>query len=141
MDWEKETAASLEKALAKYDRIILIDGRYMGDRSVHVEDAMEQFKNLLQELTAMREIEKRILILMAGDKEESHSWNRGIDFSNIVWLSVTEDEMSAALKLYHLYEFSNRILVISSSTCTGSLLNYASTGVLTVKEALDAFLR
>lgn len=53
---------------------------------------------------------------------------------------VPEDEMTDVIGLYGLYEFSDKVSVISESTQYGSLYNYVKIGLLTKEEMVDALL-
>jgi len=49
-------------------------------------------------------------------------------------------EIEEILKLYHMYEFSNRLQIIGKNKQYGSLLNYLDTGILTETEVFEAIL-
>lgn len=53
---------------------------------------------------------------------------------------VSRKEMREILELYYMYEFSDRVQIISSGHRFGTLLNYVDTGLLTFDEAIEAFL-
>lgn len=49
-------------------------------------------------------------------------------------------EMEQLKELYFMYEFSDRLLMVSVETQFGSLLNYFNTGILTEEQAVEALL-
>lgn len=53
---------------------------------------------------------------------------------------VTRREIDEFLELYHMYDFSDRVLVISDYDQYGSLFNYVKNGILTKQEMVDALL-
>lgn len=48
--------------------------------------------------------------------------------------------MDEFLKLYNMYEFSNRVQLISLSSQYASMFNYLSSGILTEDEFIEALL-
>ena len=48
--------------------------------------------------------------------------------------------MRSIMSLYNLYDFSDKVVVISDSTQYGSLFNYVNTGVLSSDEMVKALL-
>lgn len=115
-------AARLEKALEEFDRIVLIEGN----------GSSREFLRLFEDPQNFQNIQNRILILsVLEDKRKG----------NVVWQQAAEQEIEDMLKLYFLYEFSNRVIALSSRCCFGSLLDFVETGVLTEREALMALLR
>lgn len=48
--------------------------------------------------------------------------------------------MSELLKLYNMYEFSNRVRLIRESSQYASMFHYLSTGLLTEDELIEALL-
>lgn len=53
---------------------------------------------------------------------------------------ITTEQMDEVLKIYRLYDFSNKIAVISEEVQYGSLFNYVKNGILTAEEMVDAIL-
>ncbi len=49
-------------------------------------------------------------------------------------------EMEELLSLYRLYEFSDKVTVISETTQYGGLINYVKNGLFTPEEMVDAIL-
>ncbi len=53
---------------------------------------------------------------------------------------VPKKTMSDIMSIYRMYDFSDKISVISEPDQYGSLFNYVKTGILTEKEMVDALL-
>lgn len=53
---------------------------------------------------------------------------------------VSKDVVEKAVNMYHMYDFSDKVFVISDSDQYGSLFNYVKTGILTAQEMVDALL-
>ena len=64
-------------------------------------------------------------------------------FHNIksdIYSFVSEEDIETFLSKYYLFEFSDRLIVISNHVQYGSLLNYLNTGLFTKKEIIEALL-
>ena len=53
---------------------------------------------------------------------------------------LTKSEMTTILAVYRMYEFSNRVTIISENDTYGHLFNYVETGILTEEEAIKQWL-
>ena len=53
---------------------------------------------------------------------------------------ISESQMNELLNIIYLYDFSDKVIVISDSSQYGGLLNYVKTGLLTKRELIDALL-
>lgn len=53
---------------------------------------------------------------------------------------IEKKDMDVMIEIYHMYEFADRIIVISDTRQYGSLFNYVKTGILTKQEMMDALL-
>ena len=53
---------------------------------------------------------------------------------------VLREKIDAVLDIYRMYDFSDKVLVVSDSNQYGSLFNYVKTGILTKQEMVDALL-
>lgn len=53
---------------------------------------------------------------------------------------ITSSEMDRLMEYYLLYEFSDKIFVISDSIQYGTIFNYIETGILTNQEVAKALL-
>lgn len=120
--------ARLEKDLEEFDRIILMD----------VQPENRQAAELFYASEALQASSARILILCGGADERQGNVTRR--HATVTWRYVGESERSKLLQIYHMYEFSNRVSVFSQEEGFGGLHNLVRTGVLTVEEAVTAFL-
>ena len=57
-----------------------------------------------------------------------------------IFRSLSNEEREDILNLYFLYEFSDRFILLSESSCYGGLFNYVEAGWLTLNEVFNAFL-
>ena len=53
---------------------------------------------------------------------------------------VLKEVVDKVLNIYRMYDFSDKVFVISDSDQYGSLFNYVKTGILTKQEMVDALL-
>ncbi len=53
---------------------------------------------------------------------------------------VSKEVVDNTIKIYRMYDFSDKIMVLSNSEQYGSLLNYVKNGILTMEEMVDALL-
>lgn len=53
---------------------------------------------------------------------------------------IPQKDMNEVLEMYRMYEFSDKVTVISDTSQYGSLFNYIKTGILTKEEMVDALL-
>ena len=116
-----KTRIRLEKDLEEFDRIILVDEQRV----------KQEFLDAFYESEDLAAACRKILILSGAEDKRK---------GNIVWRHITESEMQDMIKLYHMYEFSNRISLLSWENAFGGLDNLVNTGVLTKEEAIKAFL-
>ena len=116
-----EMRIRLEKDLEEFDKIILVDEHRV----------KQEFLEAFYESEALTAVCKKILILSGTEDKRK---------GNIVWRHITESEVQDIIKLYRMYEFSNRIVLLSWENAFGGLENLVNTGVLTQEEAITAFL-
>lgn len=116
---ETEIVARLQRYLNKEDMVILID---------------TDGSNPLTEILCRSEIPekswKRAVILSAANfprKPGRHSYQ-----------TVSEKEMNMLLKLYRLYEASDKLFLLSDSKNYGSIWNYVNSGLISEEEMLEA---
>ena len=112
----------IEKALEEFDKIILLDRKFMD----------QQLREAFYEEDNFKETDKRILILSERPDKKA---------GNIEWRRVEEEEAEDIIEIYDLYEFSNRIAIVARSQVFGSLWDYVDTGILTREEAVAAVLQ
>ena len=53
---------------------------------------------------------------------------------------ITRKQMDDVLKIYRMYDFSDKVSVISNSIQYGSMFNYVKNGILSKKEMVEALL-
>lgn len=53
---------------------------------------------------------------------------------------VSKEIIDKAIDIYRMYDFSDKVFVISDSDQYGSMFNYLKTGILTKQEMVDALL-
>jgi hypothetical protein len=53
---------------------------------------------------------------------------------------ITQEQMLQFLDLYYLYDFSDKVIVVSDSELYGSLNNYLNTEIITLEEIAEALL-
>ncbi|MBR3516858.1 MAG: hypothetical protein IKO10_11140 [Lachnospiraceae bacterium] len=53
---------------------------------------------------------------------------------------VSREELDAALDLYRLYDFSDKVIVMSDTELYGTLFNYIKTQIITPKELAEILL-
>lgn len=59
----------------------------------------------------------------------------------ITYRQISMEQQTELLKMYHMYEFSDRFRVVSRDSQFGSIWNYVDAGILTEQEALEAIVR
>lgn len=115
MDIKTTTLMEVEKDLEQFDRILLIID--MCDRPFPAGMGA-----------------KNILILSVGTVPLESNLQ-------ITYRQITTEQQAELLKVYHMYEFSDRFRVVSRDSRFGSIWNYVDAGILTEQEALEAFVR
>lgn len=53
---------------------------------------------------------------------------------------VNDSDLEKLFKLYRIYEFSDRVILISKEKNYGDLFNYVNTGLISEREMLEALL-
>jgi len=53
---------------------------------------------------------------------------------------ISKKTMCDIVSMYHMYDFSDKVLLVSNITQYGSLFNYVNTGIFTKQEMVDALL-
>ena len=112
---KRDILTQIEKDLERFDRILLIADMCAGSFPV-ITDA------------------KNILVLSVGTISPDNSLQ-------IAYRQITIEQQAELLKVYHMYEFSDRFRVVSRDSRFGSIWNYVDAGILTEQEALEAFVR
>ena len=99
---------------------------------------------------------KKVLIFDADDLDILHLIYYGLKYQEItdveIWhcieeasdykysTYITRKEMDEILEIYNMYDFSDKVIVVSNSNQYGSLFNYVKTGILTKQEMVDSLL-
>ena len=83
-------------------------------------------------------IRERIHSRNANTIEVWHCIEERIPFSGERLL--TKKQMERVLELYHLYDFSDKVTVLSSNVQYASMVNYVKTGLLTMEGMVEALL-
>lgn len=110
-----------EKYIQEYDKVIVLK------TTLRIVDIFSRI--ISQQET------KKVLLLV-------REWDQGSQLiCGTTIRPITNEEYCGIEKLYHMYEFSDRIHIINDSKQYGGLDNYVSTGLLTEEEALTAWLR
>ena len=95
-----------------------------------------------REITKYSEKIKEILL----KKEKIIICDDGMDLPDEIEIKLNEndklaiikqDEREAILKLYRMYEFTNKLVVLSSGEQYPSILNYYRQGLLSVDEVIE----
>ena len=99
---------------------------------------------------------KKVLIFDADDLDILHLIYDGLKYQEItdveIWHCIEEasdykyltyimrKEMDEILETYNMYDFSDKVIVVSNSNQYGCLFNYVKTGILTKQEMVDSLL-
>lgn len=80
---------------------------------------------------------KDVLILMVdGTAQDLKTNNKNMDIK-----LITSEEYAFIKRVYDMYEFSDRISIVSTSSLYPSIFNYLKTGMLTEEEVFETMLR
>lgn len=123
-DFEERLLKKLEEDLEEYDKIFLVSG------SEGVQG--ELVKGLCSGREAGKQ-KKRILVLSSEKTQAGKA-------ACVTYRQITEEEEERLGRLYFLYEFSDRFLLLSDKGTYGSLFRLIETGLLETEEALEALL-
>ena len=104
----------LEATLKKNKKVILI--------------ASDFFKT--EETLAILDVYKDIKVLSADDRCSQY------DKAKL----ITYDEEQELLDLYHMYEFSDKFLVLENSHQYGSVFHYVDEGLISFEEAIKSLI-
>lgn len=116
---------SLEKYIEGYEKVIIFDCKCK-----KVIDLFNYFINYKD----LGKITSKIVIL------STEKINVTLQSSNVDVCVISKTDLTFLLNIYRMYEFSDRITLISESSQYPSLLNYILTGMLTEEEFIDALL-
>ena len=112
----------VEKYLEEYSSIILFD-----DRNEDINRCEHAFFANGSVLCA----DTKIMVM--GMKND-------VDVDERVYKVIPEQEYNLILWLYRMYEFTDKLRIVSGFSQFGSMLNYLSTGIITQEEYFEALL-
>ena len=119
--------SELEQDIAEFNKVILVYG----------QKAEEGLANALYGYGDIKKADAKVLILSSG-KNCCKCCKESI--SGITWRYITDGKMQDILKLYYLYEFSDRIVLFSQESIFAGMMNFVDTGILTMSELVRALL-
>lgn len=122
----------LEKCIEEYDRILI-----WNICSVKIWDMFLEFCNSDVFDNCK---EKILLAYVITIEHQDDSINTNSADENLEIRKLTGQEYSDILDLYLMYEFSDRVRIISGSSQYAGMMNYVDTGLLTQKELFMALL-
>lgn len=96
--------------------------------------------NFNEIVNVIKILENNDKIIIADDSERIKSMC--INSNDIKYYVIDKNSIDANIicSLYSLYDFSDKVTVISDSTQFGGIQNFISTGLLTPSEAVKAVL-
>lgn len=110
----------IEGYIQEYDSVFVLNVRILKNKTIPQE--ISKYSG------------KKILLLMKN--QEIGNMPEG----NIVMRKISDKEYRSIEELYYMYEFSDRIHLLTDSTQYGSLDNYILNGILTEEEAFAALM-
>lgn len=111
----------IEGYINEYDCILIFDVR---------EFEIHQLFSAFCESEALRQTDKKVMVMAAADAVPVNGQYR----------KITQEEYESIYEIYSMYEFSDRIQIISQNSQYASMLNYIKTGILTMEEMFEAWL-
>lgn len=118
--YKDELIEEIEKNIEQYDRILISHSR---------EEETDQLVRNFVKSEALQNTTKKVILY--GDCE---------NFGNVPFREISQSEYEKIVAFYRLYEFSDRVKVISASNQYGSMRNYLSNGILSQEEYFEALL-
>lgn len=112
----------IEGYINKYKKIIVFDDR---------QSDIAKLKDDLFYSTIIENVHKNNLFI--GTKNVS-------DLRNVTYVDISDDEMGELLSIYRLYEYTDKIRLVSSDNQYGTMINYLSVGIMTKEEYFNALL-
>lgn len=112
-----ERVCSLDCVIIKRDKVIVFDHDDIDILSILCDGLRD------------RKIEN---VVICQNIEES--------FNCEVSTYVTRQEMGEILEVYRMYDFSDKVFVVSDSNQYGSIFNYVRNGIMTKQEMAEALL-
>lgn len=118
---EQKVLENIDKYISEFEHVIIFDTRDQG---------IKKLVDLLFSSEILKYGSKRILII-------------GVDnfyIDNSSYMAITENEYRIIQNYFNMYEFSDRLCIVSPTSQYGSMLNYLYTGLITEEEYLEALL-
>lgn len=112
----------IEKCIEKYDYILVFNDK---------DTDIEGIKSELLQSDILKNYSKKYLFMGMNDLKVS---------DDIDYMTISVKEYEEIFSLYRMYEFTDKLRFVSSSTQFGSMLNYLSTGIITKQEYFKALL-
>jgi hypothetical protein len=106
----------IENLINSYDAVIVCSG-------TNSKTLLLEFAGSLKEYTA------KVILVTTNEIETDTSI-----------MNVSEEFMSGLLDYYYLYEFTDKIIVISDDSFCPDIKNYVSNGILTEEELIKSVL-
>ncbi|MGO5315368.1 hypothetical protein ACTQ1O_13350 [Bilifractor sp. LCP21S3_A7] len=126
----------LKYDLDKNDLIVIFDTRTESVKSFYQLFCQKGIHRITNEHDGKSEQEGKrapAILVITCDEEAGKS----VDGISEVRL-ISDDRMEALLLTYYLYEFTDRIIVLSERTQFSGLMNYYTGGLLTYEQMVDA---
>lgn len=115
--------SDIEGYINEYDCILVFDVR---------EFEIHQIFSAFCKSEALKRTDKKVMIMAtAADAAPVNGQYR----------KITQEEYESIYEIYSMYEFSDRIQIISKNNQYASMLNYIKTEILTMEEMFEAWLR
>ncbi len=112
----------LEKYLEEYSLIIIFDDR---------NEEISRYKLAFFESKPESCNQKKVMVM--GLKDDVTADKKGYKI-------ITEQEYNIILRLYRMYEFTDRLRIVDFSFQYGSMLNYLSNDMISQEEYFEALL-
>lgn len=66
--------------------------------------------------------------------------NLNIVFDKSLVVVLNDEGMDIVMEYHYLYDFSDKVVFMTETSCYGDLFNYVASGILTKQEMVDALL-
>ena len=113
---------SITLYLKEYEQICVIDEE---------ETEVWRFPEIFYKIVSAKRWCKKVLILTTSSD---------IACSNSICKRITAEEYSYLRSVYEMYEYSNRVTMVSLKQNCGSIFNYLTHNFFTIEEVVEAIL-
>ncbi len=110
----------IEKNIEQYDRILIFDSN-----NKNLEELLNQFLKS----KVLHNADKKVIIYGYSENIQNEQYR-----------VIARSEYEDIISLYYLYEFSDKIMVISDSAQYASMRNYLSNNIISQEEYFEALL-